>query len=103
MPNDYDFPVELQPISTEPGGFIVPNRLAVVRTDTMRPIGIVSKKYALLPHADVIDTLRESFKGQEVQKKVVVTHGGARMYVEIILPNVTLKVEGDEIAMRLVV
>ena len=75
MPNDYSLPVELQPISTEPSGFIVPNRLAVVRTDTMRPIAVVSKKYALLPHADVIDTLRESLKGQDVQEKVQVTHG----------------------------
>ena len=48
MKADYDFPVELQSITTEPGGLIVPNRLAVVRTDTMKPIGLVSKKYTLL-------------------------------------------------------
>jgi Domain of unknown function (DUF932) len=101
--SEYDFPVEFRKISTEPDGFVIPNRVAVVRTDTMRPIGLVSKKYALLPHADVVDALRQTFKGQEVQEKIRMTHNGARMHVEITLPNITLKVEGDEIAMRLVV
>ncbi|MGE3703578.1 MAG: DUF932 domain-containing protein [Hyphomicrobiaceae bacterium] len=99
----YDFPVELHPISTEPGGFIVPNRLAVVRTDTMRPIGIVSKKYALLPHADVVDAMRDTLKGQETEETIVLTKNGARMYLQITLPKITLNVDGDEIAMRLVV
>ena len=103
MPKDYDFPVELQPISTHPGGFIVPNRLAVIRTDTMRPIAVVSKKYTLLPHAEVVDAMRETLRGQETDEKIALTHNGARMHLEITLPNITLKVEGDEIAMRLVV
>ena len=60
--SDYDFAIELHPISTEPGGFIVPNRLAVMRTDTMRPMGIVSKKYALLPHADVVHAMRDTLR-----------------------------------------
>jgi hypothetical protein len=57
MPDAYDFPVELDPISTEPGGFIVPNRLAVIHTDTMRPIAVVSKKYTILPHAVVVHAM----------------------------------------------
>jgi hypothetical protein len=101
--SDYDFPVELHPISTEPGGFIVPNRLAVVRTDTMRPIGVVSNKYALLPHADVVDAMRDTLKGQETEETIALRRNGARMYLQITLPKITLKVEGDEVAMRLVV
>jgi Domain of unknown function (DUF932) len=101
MPKEYDFPVELRAISTEPDGFVIPNRYAVIRTDTMRPLGVVSKKYALLPHADVVDALRESLNGQKVQEKIRMTHNGARMHFEITLPDITLKVEGDEIAMRL--
>ncbi len=69
----------------------------------MKPIGVVSKKYTLLPHADVVDALRETLKGQETQEKIGLTHNGARMHLEIMLPDITLKVEGDEIAMRLVV
>jgi hypothetical protein len=91
MPSDFKFPVELQPITTEPGGLFVPNRLAVVRTDTMKPIGVVSKKYTLLPHADVVDALRETLKGQETQEKIGLTHNGARMHLEITLPNITLR------------
>ena len=103
MPTDYDFPVELRAITTEPDGFVIPNRFAVIRTDTMRPLGVVSKKYALLPHADVVDVLRETLKGQEVKETIRLTHNGARMHLELTLPNITLKVDGDEIAMRLVV
>jgi hypothetical protein len=95
MPSDFKFPVELQPITTEPGGLFVPNRLAVVRTDTMKPIGVVSKKYTLLPHADVVDALRETLKGQETQEKIGLTHNGARMHLEITLANITLRNGGE--------
>ena len=100
---DYDFPVELRAISTDPDGFVIPNRLAVIRTDTMRTLGVVSKKYALLPHADVVDAMRDALKGQEALEKINMTNNGARMHLEITLPKISLKVEGDEIAMRLVV
>ena len=100
---EYDFPVELRPISTEPDGFVIPNRLAVIRTDTMRSLGVVSSKYALLPHADVVGTLRDTLKGQTVEEKIGVTHNGARMHVEMTLPTITLSIDGDEIAMRVIV
>ena len=103
MQTDYDFPVELQRITTQSSNLAIPNRLAVVRTDTLQTIGVVSKKYTLLPHAEVIDTLRETLKGQEVEEKILLTHNGARMYLEMTLPEITLKVDGDMIAMRLVV
>ena len=103
MPNEYDFPVELQAITTRSSNLAIPNRLAVARTDTLRTIGIVSRRYALLPHAEVVGTLRTAFSGQEIEETIHMTHHGARMHLEITLPEVTLKVEGDEIAMRLVV
>lgn len=43
MPNDYDFPVELHAITTDVSNLVIPNRLAVVRMDTLRTIGIVSR------------------------------------------------------------
>src|ERR1700730_7918498 len=103
MPSAYDFPVELHAITTKPHDLAIPNRLAVVRMDTLRTIGVVSKRYALLPHANVVGTLRETFKGQEIEERIRVTHNGARMHIEITLSNVTLKIAGEEIAMRLVV
>jgi len=103
MSTDYDFPVELRAISTEPDGFVIPHRRAVIRTDTMKPLGVVSDKYTLLPHAEVVDTLRATLKGQEVKETINLTHNGARMHLEFMLPDVTFKVEGDDIAMRLVV
>lgn len=100
----YNFPVEFQPIQTTDSLAIVPNRQAVVRSDTGAPIGVVSKKYALVTHENVVDTFREAFKGQKREEKIRTTHNGARMHIEIVLPDITVKVDkGDEMAMRLIV
>ena len=103
MPAEYDFPVELRAISTEPDGFVIPHRRAVIRTDSLRALGVVSDKYALLSHADVVGTLRDTFTGQTVDEKIRMTHDGARMHIEFTLPEVSLRIDGDDIAMRLVV
>jgi hypothetical protein len=42
-------------------------------------------------------------KGEEVRETIRLTHHGARMYLELTLPNVTIKMDGDEIVMRLVI
>lgn len=103
MKNSYDFPVEFRSIVTHPGNLVIKNRQAVVRTDTNLPIGVVSKKYALVTHAEVVKTFRKAL-GKKVNENIRLTHDGARMHYEVILPDVTVKIDsGDEVAMRLVV
>jgi len=49
-----DFPVKLMDIKHEGQDKIIPGRKAVVRTDTMQTLNIVTDKYKLVPHIDVI-------------------------------------------------
>lgn len=97
----YDFPVELMPITAQ-GGISIPNKLAVVRTDTNRPLGLVSDKYAFLPHKEVVDGFRSALKGQKFQEKIYLQKDGAQLFAEYTLPGVEAEIEkGDMVGMKL--
>ena len=103
----YDFPVALQKISTEEG-IAIPKRFAVIREEgklvPSRVLGIVSNKYALLPHKDVVDGFRQALKGHDTTERIDVTKGGARLYLKIVLNDVKVKIDkGDEVALMLIV
>lgn len=104
----YDFPVQLFPIQTigavDRGSIKVPKKFAVVRTDTDRPLGVVSDKYDLLPHKTVVDGFRKAVEDQEVSEKISLTKFGARLMMDMTFPDVRVKVaKGDEVAMHLIV
>ncbi len=100
MKAEYDFPVTLQPIST--GGVTIDDRMAVVRTDTKQPIGVVSDKYSLLYHKDVIDTFKTGLKGMEYEEKISLTKNGARLFAQYTFPKVKYEVaKGDLVSLRL--
>jgi hypothetical protein len=63
-----DFPIALQPIFArqEDTYAEVPRRLAVVRTDTGLPIAVVSDRYTLVPHQQILDTIEEAIRPLEV-------------------------------------
>lgn len=108
MKNEYNFPVEFRPIETVKvvGGraLLIHNKFAVVRTDKELPLGVVSKKYALLPHADVVDGFRKVFAEEEVKESVRMSHDGARMHYEIQFPKIQVQVSPkDKMTMRIVV
>jgi len=73
----YDFPVELRKIEIE-GGIKVLNRLAVVRTDTKKDIAIVSDKYKVVPHKEVLDVFHDLKNVKE--ESISVCKGGALMF-----------------------
>lgn len=50
----YDFPVAIEPAFTHKGK-LIPRRFAVVRTDTGEPLSIVSDRYALITHNEVME------------------------------------------------
>lgn len=79
-----DFPVDLSPVFCSPEGTMqeVPRRLAVVRKDTGRVIGLVSDRYKLVPHQrilDVMDSALASFDVGPTPRGIYVDRGGARM------------------------
>src|SRR5205814_8078706 len=92
---NYDFPVELQPIYLE-GNREIKKQKAVVRTDTMDTLGIVSDGYGLIKHGQVIDSFREASLKFGVQEKISLTNNGARLFYQMTFPKVQLEVaKGD--------
>lgn len=108
---NYDFPVELVPLftkieenATSPDDFAeIPKRKGVMRTDTGAVLGIATDKYALLPHAAVVDGFRAAMGSEEIQEQIQVTKGGAHLYYKIGLPNVKVEVsKGDFVSLMLI-
>jgi len=93
---NYQFPVELQPIFLA-GGKVIEKRKAVVRMDTMKPLGIVSDEYGLVKHGTVVDSLREAGKKYNVQEKISVTNYGANLFYQMTFPKVEMEVKKNDI------
>lgn len=105
-PPIYDFPVELTPIVSQPFGVVIPNKLAVVRTDTKEPIGVVSNKYELLRHKDVVDGFRKALSLSEApyEENIQTTKNGAWLFATFKLSVVQMEVrKGDVVSLQFVV
>jgi len=98
-----DFPVTLRPVFFEEDGVRrdVPRRFAVVREDSGAPLGVVSDRYALVPHQRILDTVEEALKPLDlgpVSRGVYVDRGGARMRAIFKFPTLSQAVADlDEI------
>lgn len=106
MKNLYDFPVALKPIylNENKGYNQIPNKQAVVRTDTMDTLGIVSSEYGLVKHASVVDSFREAGKKYHVSEKISLTNNGAQLFYQMTFPKVQAEVQkGDFIQMMMIV
>jgi hypothetical protein len=104
MGNLADFPISLRPLhfagnndALEP----VPERFAVVRDDTSRPIGIVSNRYSLVPHQRILDTVEKAIEPLDVgpvPRGIYVDRQGARMRALFKFPTLAKPVQqGNEI------
>jgi hypothetical protein len=75
----FDFSTELRPIQVA-GGRRIPNRKAVIRTDTGTVLGIVGDNYEIVPHAQVVNTFdKVSFLRRQ---KVDVCRDGAILFAQ---------------------
>ena len=100
--NNYNFPVEIQPIFLA-GEKEITNRKAVVRTDTMQTLGVVSNDYELVKHGSVIDSFREAGKKYHVKEKIQLTNDGAYLFYQMIFPKVEYEVaKGDIVRMMMI-
>lgn len=99
--NNYNFPVELQPIYLA-DNLLIPKQKAVVRTDTNDTLGIVSDDYGLVKHSTVVDAFREAAAGSAVKEKISLTNNGAYMFYQMFFPKVTIEPrKGDIIQMMI--
>lgn len=102
MDNNYDFPVELQPIFLTDQK-VIEKKKAVVRTDTNEALGIVSDDYGLVKHATVIDSFREAGKQYGVEEKITLARNGAQLFYQMIFPKIEMEVsEGDIVRMMMI-
>ncbi len=99
-----DFPVTLRPVyipkadcTWEP----VPKRYAVVRMDTEEPISVVSNRYALVPHQEILGNVRQALRPLDVGPTpygLFIDRNGARMRALFKFPALAKAVAGgDEI------
>jgi len=88
--DNYNFPVDLQPIYFGKHQKI-DNRMAVIRTDTNTPLGIVSDNYGMVKHSTVIDSFRAAGKKYETKEKITLTNNGANLFYRMDFP----KIEGE--------
>ena len=99
----HNFPVELMPIQTK-SRIAIPDRRAVVRTDTNTPLGIVSTKYELLKHADVVNGFRKALGNEEYEETIKLARNGAQLYATYSLPTYHIEVRpGDVISLQFIV
>jgi len=100
---NYNFPVALQPIFLE-GNKEITDRKAVVRTDTMQALGIVSNGYGLVRHNTVVDTFREAGKEFNVSEKIALGKNGGSLFYEMLFPKVEGEIQKNDIVrMRMII
>ena len=98
-----DFPVVLRRVFYPSNGSYepVPNRMAVVRQDSGRPIAVVSNRYTLVPHQRILDAIEEAIRPLDlgpVPRGIYVDRQGARMRAIFKFPALAQPVlQGDDI------
>ena len=102
--SDYDFLVELVSVVTQPSGILIPHKFAVIRSDTKQPMGIVSNRYGLIHHKDVVDGFRKALSNTEHQEHIEVINNGTHLFATYRIPEVIAEVrEGDQVSFQFVV
>lgn len=96
-----DFPVSLRPVFYRDNGSYetAGNRLAVVREDTRETLAVVSDKYTLVPHQQILDRIQEATSRLDVgivPRGVYLDRGGARMRALFKFPALARAVKGDD-------
>ena len=103
----HNFPVVLREICTtndHEKSVKIPNRLAVLRTDTKHTLGIVSTKYELLKHADVVNGFRKALKDERYEETIKLAKNGAQLYATYSLPEHTVEIRpNDRVSLQFIV
>jgi len=96
-----DFPVSLKPVFYQENGSYEPaaNRMAVVREDTGEAIAVVSDRYTLVPHQQVLDMIQDATSKLDVgdvPRGVYLDRSGARMRALFKFPTLAQPVVGGD-------
>ena len=85
----------------------IPNRKAIYREDTGKILALPSKKYNLVPHGQVVESVFSEFDKANIEYTPVQTEllgGGAHLYMHLRTPEVyTIGDKGDEVQMETII
>lgn len=102
--SQYDFPTKIVPVDAD--GIRIPYRFAVIRTDTGQPLGIISERYKLIPHKEVLERSREALMQDELkfEEKVSVTKNGAHCLIQYTFPTAKIEIQtGDFVSLQITI
>ena len=99
--NPAEFPVALEPVFRQRGQSFapVPHRLAVVRTDTGETLAVVSDRYRLVSHQEILDLILKAIEPLDVgpvPRGIYVDRRGARMRAVFKFPALAQEVRADD-------
>lgn len=97
--NPAEFAVTLRPVFWGDEGKQIPNRRAVVREDTGEAIAVVSDRYALVPHKNVLDVIEQAIEPLDVgvvPRGVYVDRRGAHMRALYKFPALARPITGQD-------
>ena len=102
--NDFNFPVEQQPIHDQLGNIIAGHQ-AVVRTDTDQVLGVHGSRYKIVSHDDVVNSVLDGVKSADLsddyEVSVDVLEDGRKLRGEILFNNLTVEpAVGDYVKFR---
>jgi len=107
--NNYQFAVREQEIFTDNlenfhRDIAIPKRKVIIREDNNNILGVVSSKYGLLKHEDVINAFEQALVGIEHQRMIKLNESGSSMFATFKLDNIKGEVEkGDFVSLQFVV
>lgn len=90
------------------GGKVIPGKKVICRTDNGSPISVVSEKYKVVTNEEVFTTFTSVLEKANLNLEGAIvkpefSHGGARTFAQIILPEHQITVgEKDPTALRLI-
>ena len=103
--NDFDFPVETQPIFDRFGSQI-PNQKCIMRTDTNEVLGVHGSRYQIVKHDDVVNSVFDALKtanlSSDYETKFSVIEGGRKLRGEILFNDLVVQPKvGDYVKFRI--
>jgi len=104
---NYEFGVKKDDAKVAGTDRVIPGRKVIYREDTGDPISIVSDKYNLIPHADIVNSFETMLDGlgEKFAERQVTTYlpeNGAKMFRKYIFPKIQVAVKpGDLINLTL--
>lgn len=105
LPDNYNFPVETQPIY-DGFGNIIPDQKCIMRTDTNEVLGVHGSRYQIVSHESVVNSLMDALDSANISRdfttKFSVIENGRKLRGEILFNDLVVEPKvGDYVKFRI--